>query len=59
MKNDLKERPDIKRIILTPIHTCLGYKKQHVISTSKLKMLWLLSMSFAHMLGQGISFKSN
>jgi hypothetical protein len=27
MKNDLKERPDIKEIIQTPIHTCFGYKK--------------------------------
>jgi hypothetical protein len=27
MKNDLKEREDIKGIIQTPIHTCFGYKK--------------------------------
>jgi hypothetical protein len=39
MKNDLKARPNIKGIIQTPIHTCFGYKKLHVISTSKLKPL--------------------
>jgi hypothetical protein len=27
MKNDLKERTDIKGIIQRPIHTCFGYKK--------------------------------
>lgn len=27
MKKNLKERPDIKGIIQTPIHTCFGYKK--------------------------------
>jgi hypothetical protein len=57
MMNDWKERPDIKGIIQTPIHRCFGYKTQLAISTLKLKPLWLLSMPFAHMLGQWILFR--
>jgi hypothetical protein len=58
MKNDLKEQSNIKGIIQIPVHTCFGYKNQLVISTLKLKLLWLPSMSFAHILGQEILFKN-
>jgi hypothetical protein len=39
MKNDLNERTNIKWIIQTPILTCFGYKKLHIISTLKLRLL--------------------
>jgi hypothetical protein len=48
MKNDLNERADTKGIIQTPIVRCFRYKKQCVISTSKLRLLQLLSMLFVH-----------
>jgi hypothetical protein len=48
MKNDLNEWTDIKGIIQTPIVTCFEYKSQHIISTSKLSLLYLLSMLFIH-----------
>jgi hypothetical protein len=58
MKNDLKQREDIKNIIWTPIHPSLSSKGQLVIYISKLKLLSLFLMSCALTLGRGTLLKN-